>query len=144
MIRRVLFATDGVVSVAAQRVAIDLAPRFRAKLTALNIVDAPWIMRPESRPIGTIDYGAASKAKQPERVRAQVRHVLTQLKKSAGGAIAIVTSAVEGDPRAVVLCDAGALVVERLSGGSFPCASMRSVRHERSANIVPACAGGFA
>jgi len=110
MIRSILFATDGLpANAAARQSAIELAARFEAKLTALGIVDAPWITGGEAVPLGGAAYKVAGEV---EQLRSGHEHVQAALQACQAAAtasgITAATAELEGDPLELISAEANA------------------------------------
>ena len=109
MIRTILFPTGGAPpNAAAQQSAIVLARRFKAHITALGLVDAPWITRPQPSAIGAAAFHEISEAKQLKRARRQSLHALRRIKQAAGRSVSITTAAFELDPLDTIMAEAHA------------------------------------
>lgn len=108
MIRTILFATDGLSSNAAAQVsAIKLAARFRAKITAFGIIDAPWITRPEPVPLGGASYKVSGELEQLRGAHKRVHEALEHLQAAAAAdGVAVTTAEVERDPLELLTAEA--------------------------------------
>lgn len=130
MIRKILLATDGLSADAAvQQSAIVLAGRFGAELTALGVIDVPWIRRLEPVPLGGMPYKTAREERQLTKALERVREALERLATAAAAAGVVATTVeLEGDPLELLGVEASGhdlVVIGR--GASFHAASDEGV-----------------
>ncbi len=108
MLRSALIALDGsVYSECAAALAIDWAGRYKARLLALGVLDAPAIQKAEPVPLGA---GAYKRARDEARLADAHRRVMDFLAEfgTRSRAAGVPTETLEdiGDPAASILCEA--------------------------------------
>lgn len=136
MIRTILFPTDGfAASDAAQKTAIEVAQRFHARITGLGILDVPWIVRPETVPVGGETATRTDGTNRVKEAYRRVNDALGRLQAAAvSNGVAVDVVVLEGEPLQVLKGEAhrcDLIVVGR--GANF-----RSTFGERESHIVEA------
>jgi nucleotide-binding universal stress UspA family protein len=136
MIRTILFPTDGfAASDTAQKTAIELAERFHARIIGLGILDVPWLVRPETIPVGGTGNVRTDGTNRVEEADRRVSDALSRLQTAAAvSGVAVDVVAMKGEPLQVLKGEAHRCDLVVVGRG----ANFRSSFGERESRIVEA------
>jgi hypothetical protein len=108
VLRTILLPTDGLASgAAAHQSTLALAQRFNARVSALGLVDTPWITRPAPLPISSTAHKAPLEDEQIRHARGALDEAFGALQAAAADAkVQLATAILEADPLQAIATEA--------------------------------------